>query len=150
MFLLTSRVWSQCNVQSNKRPDGVTIKFARPELLSKNDKAELGITLQTDGKSYYLGTVVRFLGAYSKKSVGSLTIRYSNNSSSILKLTESSLSYNRGSNVGIALYKLLLNDIKLIKANSLKTIYFKTEDNLIHLFKVSSNNIMVKQINCLN
>lgn len=145
------KVYSQCNLRTNNRPDGKTINYTSPQLISKNDKLELGTSIQTDGENYYLGTVVRFVNLKADKSIGNLILRFSNSSSSSLKLVEARLTYSKGSDVGIVLYKLEPSDIKLIKQNSITGINFKTQGGQLHIFKVLGNNQLIprKQFQCL-
>lgn len=150
-LFLTTRCWAQCNIQYNNRPDGKQIKYNRPQLFAKNNNIELGITLQFDGSNYYLGIINRFLNITAEKNIGNLHIIYSNKTTSVLKIIHSELTYNKGSNVGMALYKLEPNDIKLFKKINIISISFKTETGSTHNFKTKYDNSIVRdQLTCLN
>ena len=148
VFMCSYTGYAQCNIQTNSRADGVVIRYLRPELVAANEKLEVGFSIQTNGSSYYLATMIRYLSTAS--APGDLTISNELNQSSILKLYRAEKTYLKGSDVYLAVYILSKQDIKKFTSSNLKYIMFRTSDNTLNGLKISKNNdVIISQYQCL-
>jgi len=148
-FIFTPYGYAQCNIQSNYRPDGTEVRYLRPEMVAANEKLEVGFSVQTNGASYYLATIIRYLStAYAP---GDLTISNELNQTSVLKLFRSEKTYLKGSDVYLAIYILSKQDIKRLTSSNLKYVMFKTSDNILNSLKASKNtDVIISQYKCLS
>jgi hypothetical protein len=64
--LISTLGFAQCNVKTTNRPDGVVVKYLNPELVGKGSNCELGLSVQTNGNSFFLTTTARYFGASKK------------------------------------------------------------------------------------
>jgi hypothetical protein len=149
LLICTHTVCAQCNIQINNRADGTVIKYLRAEHIASNEKLEVGLSLQTNGANYYLGTVIRYLStAYAP--TGDLTISTELNQTRVLKLYSSQKTYINGSEVYIAAYQLSKQDIKKLTVSNLKYITFETSDKVLNALKASKNkDVVINQYKCL-
>jgi len=141
--------YTQCNIQSNYKPDGTIVRYLRPEMVAGNEKLEVGLSIQTNGSNYYLATIVRYLStAYAP---GDLTISNDLNQTSVLKLLRAEKTYLNGNDVYLAVYMLSKYDIKKLASSTLKYIMFETSDNTLNALKVSKNKDVIGiQYKCLS
>ncbi|MDB5089630.1 MAG: hypothetical protein JWR09_3624 [Mucilaginibacter sp.] len=138
--------YSQCNIQSNNKPNGSVVRYLRPEMVAANEKLEVGFSMQTNGSNYYLATIIRYLNlAYAP---GNLTISNDLNQTSILKLFRAEKTYLNGSNVYLVVYILSKQDIKRLTSSNLKYIVFKTADNILNVSK--NKDVIAAQYKCLS
>ncbi len=152
LFLLiqTTIISGQCNVQVNNRPDGTTVRYLNPELVGKGNNCELGLSVQTDGSSYYVSTTVRYLST-PKKQTGSLMIQLTNNQSLQLELVTSQLATMHNEQIGMGIYSLTAADVQKLKNSTIKTVVFRESTGNNQVVTPSQNkDILQRHINCLS
>lgn len=139
-----------CNVQTNNRPDGATIRYTRPTMVGSNNLLEYGLSIQTNGEEYYLVALIRFYGV-GQRAVGRLNIQYTSPESSSLELYQSELTHLNGSEVCLSVYRLDEADIRRFQLGSLKSLNFKTDDGRIQIVAAKQNrNVLEMHYKCLN
>ena len=111
MSLITLKGYSQCNVKTNNRSDGVTVKYINPEMVGKGTGCELGVSITTNGTDYYFNTTVLYFTT-PVKSTGTLMIELSNNQSLNLTLYTSELATIKNSEVSANVYLLSKTDVE--------------------------------------
>jgi hypothetical protein len=147
--LISFKGVSQCNVKTNNRSDGVTIKYLNPEFVGTGNGCEFGVSISTNGADYYFNTTVRYSSA-STKSIGTLMIGLNNNQSLNLKLYTSELATVKNSELAIGIYLLTQSDIVKLKQASIEKIIFKESNGRNQIVILSRNlDVASRHINCL-
>jgi hypothetical protein len=153
LFLLLSltaiKGYSQCNVKTNNRPDGVTVKYQNPEMVGKGTGCELGVSISNTGTDYCFNTTVLYFGT-SVKSTGTLMIELSNNQSLNLTLFASELATMKNSEISANVYLLSKTDVEKLKKATIKKIIFKETGGKNQIIILSKNfDVASRHINCL-
>lgn len=147
--LATASAYSQCNIKTNNRTDGVTIKYLNPEMVGKGTGCELGASISTNGTEYYFNTTVLYFST-STKSTGTLMIELSNNQSLNLELHTCELATMKNSEIAVAVYFLTKADVGKLKNATIKKIIFKESDGKNQIIILSKNfDVASRHINCL-
>ena len=60
LFVSVNQIFAQCNVQTNERDDGVTIRYIRPDRVGLCDRFVLGLSMQTNGQQFYVMALTIF------------------------------------------------------------------------------------------
>lgn len=143
------KISAQCNVKTNNRPDGVTVKYLNPEMVGKGTGCELGFSISTNGTDYYFNTAVLYFST-SVKSTGTLMIELSNNQSLNLTLYASELATIKNSEVSTNVYLLSKTDVEKLKKATIKKIIFKETGGKNQIIILSKNfDVASRHINCL-
>jgi hypothetical protein len=149
LILLSLHVYSQCKVETTTRADGV-IRYLRPELIGSGTNCELGLSVYTNGATYFLATTVRYFST-PQKTVGTLRVALTNKQSLELKLyTCELISDVELGTVPMGLFYLTKLDIAKLKQANIYMIVFKDESGVNKIVSASTNSDVAKrQINCL-
>lgn len=140
---------AQCRVQSNEREDGVTIRYLRPDRIGRSDKFMFAVSLQTDGKLYYVATLCVF-EFKAEKLQGNMVLKFANNKSSTFAHFQSSITTFNGYPATISIFVADENDIKNISSSNLKYAMMQMESNVYQNVSVIMNgDLLKKQYACL-
>ena len=143
------RIFGQCNVKTNNRSDGVTVKYLNPEMVGKGTGCELGASISYNGTDYFFNTTVLYFST-SVKSTGTLMIELNNNQSLNLKLYASELATMKNSEISANVYLLSKADVEKLKKATIKKIIFKEVGGKNQIIILSKNfDIASRHINCL-
>lgn len=146
---LTISYYSQCNVKTIHRPDGITIRYLNPVLVGTGTQCELGGSIYFNGEEYTLATTVRYSGK-PKKTIGTLMIQLSNDVSLVLKMHDNQLATVKNEEVSLSVFYLTKSDVANLKKAYIKTIVFKEEGGKNQIITVSDNKYFAAtQIKCL-
>lgn len=146
---LTINCFSQCNVKTIHRPDGVTMRYLNPVLVGTGTQCELGGSIYFNGEEYTLATTVRYSGK-PKKTIGTLMIQLSNDVSLVLKMHDNQLATVKNEEVSLSVFYLTKSDVANLKKAYIKTIVFKEEGGKNQIITVSDNKYFAAtQIKCL-
>jgi hypothetical protein len=149
LSVLIQKGYSQCSVKTNNRPDGVTIKYMNPQMVGKGTGCELGVSISSNGKDYYLNTTILYFGT-PVNSTGTLMIELSNHQSLNLTLYSSELATIESSEISANVYLLSKADVDKLKNNIIKKIIFKEAGGKNQIVILSKNfDVASRQINCL-
>ena len=144
--------FSQCNYNTNERPDGNIIKYFNPKPVIRQAGYELGtsINYNVTTKKYYISIKKKKKTLNCNSIEKNLNIQLKNATQSIsLGLTQFNKTQMNGKDVIIALYELDVKSLNLLKKYSLKTMYF-TMQSKIYGSTISENaNLFVSQLKCL-
>lgn len=145
----SSILWGQCNVHTNHRSDGTTIRYLNPVQIGTGTKCEVGISIQTNGKDFFINTVVRYFST-PQKTIGTLKIQMSNGQSLDLKLYTSELATMNSENISLSVFYLSDDDISKLSKFLIKTIVFTEITGVNQIIRSTTNsNAAMRQINCL-
>lgn len=153
IFLIVSLsnflTYSQCNIKTNKRSDGTTIRYLNPVPIGTGTKCEVGISIQTNGEDYFLNTVVRYFSTPSE-TIGTLKIQLANGQSLVLELYTSELATMNSENISVNIYYLSDDDITKLSKYLIVTLVFTETTGMNQIIRSATNsNAAMKQINCL-
>lgn len=149
LSILTIKGNSQCNVKTNNRSDGVTIRYLNPEMVGKGTGCELGVSITNNGTDYFFNTTVLYFSK-STKSIGTLMIELSDNQSLNLKLYSSELATMKNSEISASVYLLTKTDVEKLKKATIKKIIFKETGGKNQIIILSKNfDVASRHINCL-
>ena len=142
-------LWSQCNIKTIHRPDGVTMRYLNPVLVGTGTQCELGGSIYFNGEEYTLATTVRYSGK-PKKTIGTLMIQLSNDVSLVLRMHDNQLATVKNEEVSLSVFYLTKSDVANLKKAYIKTIVFKEEGGKNQIITVSDNKYFAAtQIKCL-
>ena len=150
VFLLVSyQGYSQCNVQTSSGSNGVTVKYLNSEVVGSGVGCELGVSISTNGTSYFFNTNVK----YAKKSVksgGPLVVVLNNNQSLSLKLYNCQISKVKKSENVSSVYFLTLPDVEKLKKASIQKIIFQEVGGKDQGVTLSKNfDVALRHLKCL-
>ena len=151
MFLsfFASHLSAQCNVQTNERDDGVKVRFIRPDRVGLCDRFVLGLSMQTNGKQFFVVTLSVF-ETDAVRLQGKLTLFFENNKSSTFELYRSEITTVKGSPATISIFIANENGLANISNSDIKMAVVQLEDNTYQTISVKINaDILKKQYNCL-
>jgi len=141
--------FSQCNVKTNRRPDGITVKYLNPELVGKGTGCELGLSVSSNGSDIYLNTTVRYFTP-PKKQINDLKIQFTNGESLVLNLYTSELATMQGENVSLGVYLTTSYDISKLKILKIKRIIFTESAGVNQIVTLTQNSdLIARHIRCL-
>lgn len=140
---------TSCNVKTINRPDGVVVRYLNPELVGKGNTCEFGLSVQTNGDSFFLTTTARYFGA-SKKMIGDLKIQLSNDQALVLKLYSSELATAKNVQVGLSIFYLTTDDVQKLKNATIKTVVFQEIDKKYQIVTLNQNfDVAQRHLRCL-
>jgi len=144
---------AQCDIKTNNRPDGNTIKYFNPKPIIREAGYEVGSSVyynQTSNK-YFINLSVLFLTMTQQDISGDLTIQLENSSNSIvLKISESNKVQMNGRNVTIALFEIDQKSQKLLETKQLKSVFFKMKDKIYGSTIKNNKSLFINQLSCFN
>jgi hypothetical protein len=141
--------YTQCNVKTNYRSDGIIVKYLNPELVGKGTNCELGLSVQSIGNDYFLSTTVRYFGSANKQT-GDLKIQLANNQSLVLKLYSSEIATLSNENLGLAVYFLSSLDVTKLLSSNIKTVVFREASGINQIITLNPySGVISKQLRCL-
>ena len=142
--------FAQCNVKTNNRSDGVTVRYLNPEFVGSGAGCELGVSISTNGTDYFFNTAVRYAST-SIKSIGMLMIGLDNNQSLNLKLYTCEMASVKNSEMALGVYLLSKTDIETLKKSPIGKIIFKESSGRNQIVILSKNyDVALRQIKCLD
>lgn len=141
--------FSQCNVKTNRRPDGVTVRYLNPELIGKGTGCELGLSVSSNGSDYFINTTVRYFTP-PKKQINNLKIQFINDESIVLNLYTSELATMQGENVSLGVYLTTSYDLAKLEALKIKRIVFTESTGVNQIVTLNQNfDLIIRHIKCL-
>lgn len=148
-FLSHSIGYSQCNIKTINRPDGITVKYINPEQVGSGTNCELGLSVSSNGEAYFINSTVRYF-SQAKKQSGSLKIQLQNNDAVDLTLYNTELASVSGNNVSIGVYLTTDKDINSLKSGPIQKVIFTESDGMNVIINVKMNNyVIINQLACL-
>lgn len=154
IFILALSVnfaFSQCNYNTNERPDGNIIKYFNPKPVIRQAGYELGtsINYNVTTKKYYISIAVLLKTLNCNSVENNLNIQLKNSTQSVsLALTQFNKTQMNGKDVIIALYELDVKSLNLLKKYSLKTVYFTMQSKIYGSTINENNNLLINELKC--
>ena len=147
--LFAGHTSAQCNVQTNERDDGVTVRYLRPDRIGFSDKLMLALSMQTNGEQFFVVTLSVF-ETTAIKLKGNLTVKFANNKSSTLEHFTSEITTFNGYPATMSIYTADLNDLQNISASNIKMVLLQLDNGIFQTVPAKMNaDILKKHYNCL-
>ena len=154
IFILALSVnfaFSQCNYNTNERPDGNIIKYFNPKPIIRQAGYEVGSSIyyNVTTKKYYINIAVllKTLNCNSVENTLNIQLKHSTQSVS-LALTQFNKTQMNGKDVIIALYELDVKSLNLLKKYSLKTVYFTMQSKIYGSTINENANLFINELKC--
>ena len=112
--LVTLQGYSQCKVKTNYRSDGIIVRYQNAEMIGSGKNYQLGLSVMTNGKNYFLCTTIRYFSSPTK-TIGTLKIALKNNHSFELKLYTCELTKDRDEHLALGVFYLTESDVAQLK-----------------------------------
>lgn len=142
---------AQCDIKTNNRPDGNTIKYFNPKPVIRQSNYEVGVAIyknQTTNK-FMVGLSVLFVGIRPMDVTGDLTIQNTSQKSIVLKLINSNQIKMNGRDLTVALFDLDNSSKKNLEKNYLKSLFFKMNGKIFGATVTENKSILINELNCL-
>ena len=143
--------FSQCNYNTNERPDGNTIKYFNPKPVIRQVGYEVGSSIYYNAttKKYYINIAILLKTLNCNSVEKNLNIQLKNSTQSIsLGLTQFNKTQMNGKDVIIALYELDTKSLNLLKKYSLKTVYFTMQSKIYGSTINENANLFINELKC--
>lgn len=150
-FLVTHLVFSQTEIKTNNRPDGVTIKYFTPTPVAIASSHEVGLSLYKNmtTKQYFLVVVVLFKKESPKQLTGNLLLQSTGTKGLSLKPVFHKIINMNGQNAASSMYLLTNRDVNELKINNLKLISFNAYNQPVGLTLTKNKDLVAKQLSKL-
>jgi hypothetical protein len=142
---------AQCDIKTNNRPDGNTIKYFNPKAVIRQSNYEVGIAIYKNETTnrYMVSISVLFVDILPINITGDLTIQTNIQNSIVLKIIKSNKIKMNGRDLTVALFDLdNISKINLNK-NSLKSLFFKMNGKVYGSTVTENKLILINELNCL-
>ena len=149
LFLLFNQSHAQCNVQTNIREDGTTVKYLSPDRVGLNDKIAIGLAMQTNGEQFFVTTLTIF-EKDAKRLTGTMTLKFANNKSSTFEHYKSEFTTFKGMPATISIFICDENDLQNISSSNVTIVMVQLDNGEYQAVKAELNSdILKKYYNCL-
>ena len=148
-FFISSAAQTRCDVKTNNRDDGTSIRYLRPDRIGYSDYLILALSLQTNGQSYYVAALSVFQNE-SHRLIGSLILGFNNDNSCRLESYKSELTTYNGYTASITIFEADEKDLKGINQSNLKFAVVKLDNGVSQTITVKMNDsILRSHLKCL-
>ena len=152
LLLFTMHNYSQCDIKTTNRPDGITMKYFTPKPVARAAKHEAGLSLyyNVQEKQYTLTIFVLQKESNSKELEGNLIIQTTNTNGISLKPYLHKMIEMNGQDVATSIYYLEQSDVDELKKYALKTLAFTIDSQIIGLTVTENPNLLQNEFACFN
>lgn len=152
ILLSLTKTYSQCDIKTTYRPDGITIKYFTPKAvaISKSHEAGLSLYYNENTKQYTLTVFVLHKTSNKGKTTGKLILQTTNNVGISLTPYISKMIDMNGNDISTTIYYLTKKDIAELKIYNLKTIAFTINGEIIGMTVTQNKDLLIKEYKCLN
>jgi len=152
ILLCFIKTYSQCNIKTTHRPDGITVKYftPKPVAISKSHEAGLSLYYSVNTKQYTLTIFVLHKSSNKGKTTGNLILQTTNNVGISLTSHISKMIEMNGNDVSMTIYNLTKKDIIELKTYNLKTVAFTINGEIIGMTVTQNKDLIINEYNCLN
>ena len=152
LFLICNIGFSQYDIKTVNRPDGVTMKYFNPApvVIANSHEAGLSLYKNIKTKQYFLTTTVLFKKQSPTKLSGNLLIQTVGTEGLSLSPVWHKLINMNGQNVATSMYLLTDKDIDQLKINEIKLIIFNAYDQLVGLNLTKNKDLLIIELSKLS
>lgn len=151
LLLFSTITFSQTEIKTINRPDGVTMKYFNPSPVVTASSHEAGLSLykNMNTKQYFLAVIVLFKKELPKELTGNLLIQTTGNKGLSLKPVFHKIINMNGQNAASSMYLLTNRDINELKINNIKLISFNAYNQPVGLTLTKNKDLIVKELSKL-
>jgi len=148
---IANPIFSQCNIKTNNRPDGNTIKYFNPQPIIAKADYETGVAIYKNitSNELFLSVTILFKSRRVSELSGNLIIQTTNSQGISLKQATSKTIRMNGRDVAIGMYKITQLDYLQLKKYGLKNLFFNLDDVQLGSTIYKNNSILINQLMCL-
>ena len=150
-LLISQFGFSQMEIKTVNRPDGVTLKYFNPSPVAIASSHEAGLSLykNMNTKQYFLAVIVLFKKESPKEQTGNLLIQTTGTKGLSLEPVFHKIINMNGQKVASSMYLLTNRDINELKINNIKLISFNAYNQPVGLTLTKNKDLIVKQLSKL-
>jgi hypothetical protein len=150
-FIISQFVFSQNEIKTVNRPDGVTLKYFNPSPIAIASSHEAGLSLykNMNTKQYFLAVTVLFKNETATELSGNLLIQTTGTKGLSLEPVFHKLITMNGRKVASSMYLLTNRDIGELKTNNIKLISFNAYNQPVGLTLTTNKDLIVKELSKL-
>lgn len=143
---------AQCDIKTNNRPDGNTIKYFNPKPVIRQNQFEVGTAIYKNETSgmYMVNISILFKTLVPKDLTGILTVQTIGNKGLELKLLRSEQIEMNGRKLVMGLYEIGASTLAQLKKFPIKSIYFFLDKKMYGATITENKNIFINEIKCFN
>jgi hypothetical protein len=143
---------AQCDIKTNNRPDGNTIKYFNPKPVIRQSQFEVGTAIYKNETSgmYMVNISILFKTLAPKNLTGILTIQTTGNKGLELKLLKSEQIEMNDRKLVMGLYEIDASTLAQLKKFPIKSIYFFLDKKMYGATVTENKNIFINEIKCFN
>lgn len=140
-----------CNIKTNKRPDGVTVEYFNPKLVYFSSDFEVGLSLAKANNIISLSVSTRYTGLKQQELLSEFNIRLKNGTTLKPDFYTSRNTYINGESANITIFTLNNKEQKLLRNNIINGLTINFEYNGMYYISLTNNNsVIVNQIKCFS
>ena len=148
-LLISITSLAQCDVQKLNRPDGVTVRYMRPDRVGISDKMMLSLSVQTNGAQFFV-VAMSIFQAKAVNMKGSMTIQFDNDKSITLQHFASQPTTFGKFPATNSIYTLKEDDLPIITSADIKSVTLQMESGETDTITPKANaDILKVQYACL-
>lgn len=151
ILLLNSLAYSQSEIKTVIRPDGISLKYFNPipVVITNSHEAGLSLYKNVNNKIYTLALTVIFKSDKPTELDGNLMIQTTGINGISLKPIFHKLININGRNVASSMFQLTEKDINELKSKSIKLIIFNASGQPIGLNLTKNKNLLITEFSKL-
>lgn len=150
-LLICTKGYNQCDIRTNHRPDGVTMKYFTPKPVAKAKNHEAGLSLyyNVNTKQFTISIFVLLKNTTKDELSGNLILQTTNDKGISLTPHIHKMIKMNGNDVATSIYYLTERDINELQKYSLKTVAFTINGEIIGLTVTENKALLINEFNCI-
>lgn len=142
---------AQCDIKTNNRPDGNTIKYFNPKPVIRQSNYEVATAIYKNVTTdkYMICISVLFVGIKPMDVMGNLIIQTTSQKSIVLKFINSNKIKMNGRDLTLALFDLDDYSKINLENNILKSLFFFMNDKMYGSTVTENKSILINELDCL-
>ena len=142
---------AQCDIKTNNRPDGNTIKYFNPKPVIRQSNYEVATAIYKNitTDKYMVCISILFVGINPMDVMEDLTIQTTSQKSIVLKFINSNKIKMNGRDLTFALFDLDSSSKINLENNSLKSLFFYMNGKMYGSSVTENKSILINELDCL-
>lgn len=152
LLLICNNIFSQNEIKTVNRPDGITMKYFNPVpvVIANSHEAGLSLYKNINTKEYFLTVTVLFKKQSPTELSGNLLIQTNGTEGlSLLPVWHKLINMN-GQNVATSMYILTNKDIDQLKIREIKLISFNSNNQPVGLNLTKNKDLLIIELSKLS
>lgn len=152
LLLICNNIFSQNEIKTVNRPDGITMKYFNPVpvVIANSHEAGLSLYKNINTKEYFLTVTVLFKKQSPTELSGNLLIQTNGTEGLSLSPVWHKLINMNGQNVATSMYILTNKDIDQLKIREIKLISFNSNNQPVGLNLTKNKDLLIIELSKLS